>query len=131
MRVYFAHPVTDYGTERQAGALAVLLAAGFDVESPDQPHHQNGYQSEGMAYFTRLVGECDGLVFLRFPNGSVGAGVGKEIGAAADARLPIWDVSSGQLKRMDGLPNVMSVEETRTMLAQLRRAPVLYGSPAA
>jgi len=121
VRIYFAHPVTDYGTERERGAVAAIEAEGWTVENPNQPHHQAGYDEEGMVYFERLAASCDALIFMRFPGGAIGAGVGKEIDAAQAAACPIYELFDGEVYSVYGSPTpVLSVENTRALLAEIR-----------
>lgn len=117
---YLAHPVSCYGTKEQAEAIESLEQAGFRVVNPDSSEHQDGYRARGMEYFTDLVATCQALAFLRFPNGSIGAGVGKEIDAAKAAGIPVFghephdrvwrDVSGLDLRPY------LSVDETRAAL---------------
>lgn len=121
MRVYLAHPITDYGTPRQAEAVNALTAMGFDIENPDQPHHQEGYAREGMAYFQGVVRSCGGLVFVRFPDSSIGAGVGKEIMTAILAHLNVWELFGGKLYWVADQPTpILSVEDTRETIRRIR-----------
>ena len=124
MKIYLAHPVTDYGTKRQADAIAYIREGGFEVENPDQPHHQRGYEERGMDYFKEVVAACDGLVFLRFPDGSVGAGVGREIWWALKANKNVWELFGGRLYWCADKPTpVLSVDETRATIARIREEP--------
>lgn len=120
MRIYLAHPVSDYGSQRQADAIALVTARGWTVENPDQLHHARLYQERGMDHFIEVVEGCDGLVFLRFPDESIGAGVGKEIETALRRGLMVWDASSGQLESIGTMMPcpVLSVEETRQALGR-------------
>lgn len=122
MRVYFAHPVSDYGTPRETAAAAVMEAVGWSVENPNQPHHQRGYDAGGMGYFEQIARACDGLAFMRFPNGAIGAGVGKEVGAALDASKPVYELFDGEVHLVTGMPTpVLSVAATRALLTELQR----------
>lgn len=47
MKIYLAHPVSDYRTPRQAKALTLVTAAGHTIENPDTPWHQDGYRQHG------------------------------------------------------------------------------------
>lgn len=117
MRIYLAHPITDYGTPRQAEAIAALEARGFQVVNPDAPEHEAGYRQQGMAYFTNLVEACGALAFLRFPGGSIGAGVAKEIQAALGLRLPVYDMDRGFDDFLGfALQSVLSVGQTRSKI---------------
>lgn len=120
-KIYFAHPVTDYGTPRQAEAVA-YLSRQWQVVNPDDPHHQAGYAAEGMAYFERLAAGCDLLAFMRFPDGSIGAGVGKEIEAAKQAGVRwILEYFAGQTYPVNGDPTpILSVAHTRALIAKLK-----------
>lgn len=139
MKIYFAHPVTDYGTERQAKALAALRAhfvddlgrRHFEIENPDQPHHQAGYAEHGMEYFKAIVGECSHLAFMRFPDGSIGAGVGREINWAHIANLHVYEVFDGRLYPTPDKPSpILTVEETRETIAALSvPAAAVVGEP--
>lgn len=122
MRCYLAHPVTDYGgSDRQRKAVAAIESRGWTVENPDKPWHQDGYKRAGMEYFTDLVGDCDALAFLRFPNGRIGAGVAKEIEAALRKGVPTYDLSTLKFQPITGMPmELMSVEETRAEIAAIR-----------
>jgi len=121
MRVYFAHPVSDYGTPRETAAAAVMEAVGWSVENPNQPHHQRGYDAGGMGYFEQIARACDGLAFMRFPNGAIGAGVGKEVGAALDASKPVYELFDGEVHLVTGMPTpVLSVAATRALLTELQ-----------
>jgi hypothetical protein len=120
MRIYFAHPITDYGGPRQSTAIGMLERYGHVVENPDQPHHQVGYKLGGMDYFMRIVEGCDALAYLRFPDGSIGAGVGKEILAAQLAGIQVYDIGYGELTPDDDPRPVLTVEETRALIAEIR-----------
>jgi len=117
--VYLAHPVSDYGTPRQRAAMEAIKNRGFEVESPDQPHHQAAYKKRGMEHFREVVAACDGLAFLRFPCGGIGAGVAKEVETALRCGLPVWEIKGADLAPVGGvMPSpVLTVEETRQRLA--------------
>jgi len=132
MKIYFAHPISEYGTEFQASVIKELASSWHEVESPDAPRHQEGYRQHGMAYFEGLVAGCDALAFLRFPDGTIGAGVAKEIAAAAKAGKPIFEVDThqGRIYVSAAAPNpqpVLSVEHTRLKLGRLADADAALG----
>jgi nucleoside 2-deoxyribosyltransferase len=122
MTVYLAHPVSDYGTARQMQAIAAVAARGFKVENPDQPHHQVAYGERGMEHFCEVVADCDGLAFMRFPCGGLGAGVAKEIGAALRAGIPVWEILADELRPIGSMMPfpVMSIEDTRAAVQRHR-----------
>lgn len=129
MRLYFAHPITDYGTERQEKAIASITAYFADVgrpiklENPDQPHHKAGYAVSGMEYFKGVVEDCQGLVFMRFPNGAIGSGVGREIRWALVDNLWLYEVFGGTIYPLHDMPTpILTADETRALIAEIRRA---------
>ncbi|MER9196402.1 hypothetical protein NKI13_24475 [Mesorhizobium australicum] len=127
MRLYFAHPVTDYGTKRQADAIAALKnhwaeqrRQPLEIENPDQPHHQAGYTNLGMDYFKSVVASCYSLAFMRFPNGAIGAGMGKEIMWAHVRNMQIYELFDGRIYQISDLPGpVLTVDETRALIASM------------
>ena len=128
MKIYFAHPVTDYGTERQAKAIAALerhwrenRRQPIEIENPDREHHQEGYAKRGMDYFKEVVESCWSLAFMRFPNGAIGAGVGREIEWALNRSGHVYEVFDGGIYLARDMPTpVLSVEDTRALLRELR-----------
>lgn len=124
MKIYFAHPVSEYGTPFQAAVLKELASSWHQVESPDAPHHQEGYRQHGMAYFEGVIAGCDALAYLRFPDGTIGAGVAKEIASAAGDGKPIFEVRlhQGAIHITASAPKpgpVLTVEQTRLKLGRL------------
>lgn len=129
MKIYFAHPVTDYGTERQAKAIAGiedyfiadLGFRSFKIENPDQPHHQAGYAAQGMEYFLSVLQGCTHLAFMRFPDGSVGSGVATEVLWAHTCCLNVYEVFDGRIYPAPHMPTpLLTVEETRATIARIR-----------
>lgn len=124
-KCYLAHPVTEYGDSvRQRAAIAEIEARGWHVENPDTPTHQELYRKLGMDHFIALVGECDVLAFMRFPTGEIGAGVAKEIEAALRKGHEVFEITDSGLKRAGNMmpTPVLSVEDTRRMVASIRQA---------
>ncbi len=125
MAVYYAHPVTDYGTEFEAGAVETLADRFGEVVNPNGPDHAAAYASQRMGYFQELAAGCDALAFSRFPDESVGAGVAKEIVAASEAGRRVWEYTrNGDVMPSgpDAAGGALSVEETRATIARLRAA---------
>lgn len=129
MRIYLAHPVTDYGTKRQADAIDALRkywaeersSKQLEIENPDQPHHQNGYELEGMAYFKKVVESCDRLAFMRFSDGSIGAGVGREIRWGLQSCFAVYELFNGWLYHVQDMPTpILTVDQTREKIASIR-----------
>lgn len=124
-RCYFAHHVTDYGTEREDQAIEAIVAHGFLVENPNSPENEAAYHERGMAHFIEIVKECHSLAFQRFPNGAIGAGVAKEIGAASADDKPIFEVKDDTLERVDVqdiTDSFLTVDATRALIKAIRNA---------
>lgn len=123
---YFAHHITDYNTSREADAIATIESAGFTVTNPNSPENEAAYKLGGMAHFLGIVATCKALAFLRFPDGQIGAGVGKEIATAANRALPIYEIGGSHLYTVwpETVPRLvesaLSVDDTRALLATLR-----------
>lgn len=121
---YLAHPISEYGTAKQRKAIAMITRAGWNVLNPDTVTHQIGYKAagaRGMDYFVNLVKKCDALAFMPFPDGRIGAGVGKEMETAFDMGIPVYEIDNGVLIPMNKMPkNILSVEETRERIKKFR-----------
>lgn len=125
---YFAHPTSMYNTPVER-AIEQRFRDRFpdtDVENPNQPHHSEGYQREGMAYFVDLCDRQDGVFFAPHSNGSLGAGVVKEVQSFLDRDAPVYryNALTGQFETVEDLAtmSILSVDETRAMLREERAA---------
>lgn len=80
MKIYFAHPVSDYGQPREKACLDLIKKHFPDAEilNPNQLVHNEAYKTQGMEYFENLVQSCDALVFTGFEDAEVGMGVFRE-----------------------------------------------------
>lgn len=128
-RLYFAHPVTMYGTPQEALALEWLrlnLAKPpiWEVVNPNSPEHAEGYLQRGMQYFLELCATCDECAFMAFPNGKIGHGVALEVQSFLDRDRPVCELIDDpighQRDTIEG--RVLSVEETRALIAEIRGA---------
>lgn len=112
LKVYYAHPIGLYDKNQESYDIGLLNELGFAVENPNQKKHQKGCQKCGMEYFADLVQKCDALAFRAFPDGSIGAGIMKEIQVAKKTYKPVIELPCGLTRR--GL----TVEQTREVLWQ-------------
>lgn len=139
MKVYFAHPVSFYGTPIERDIVRALEMRGFAVINPSDSVHQNkvsdmrakmadGEQASRqiMEYFVNVCRACDSCVFMVFPDGSLGAGVVAEAQFFLDQGREVFEarVEKGQVrlhpvKDLAGY-KCLSVAETREMLKSLR-----------
>lgn len=122
-QVYFAHPISDYGTTWEAAAeTAISLALpGFEIVNPNQPDFDDGYRVRGMQFFLDRCAECDAVVWSPFPNGLVGAGVAKEVASFAVSGAAM--MLGRDLRLVYGWPAaalILSVEQTRALIAHYR-----------
>lgn len=111
--VYYAHPISLYNTPQEARDIATLEMMGFTVLNPNGAEHDAGYKAHGMDYFQDIVSRCNVLAFRAFADGSIPAGVVKEIGFARQAGLPVIELPAALTRRS------LSVEVTRETLSEL------------
>ncbi len=87
-RVYFAHPISSYGTVEERLVVSALEKTGDEVVNPGASAYQDAAKKirenstdtknagkEVMDYFLALAASCDDCVFLSFSDGKIGAGV--------------------------------------------------------
>lgn len=149
LKVYFAHPVTSYGTQAEADVLeAIAKWIGHDtvVVNPNTEEHQTNYKNrvtEQLAtnfhsanpfnYFLELAMSCNFCVFLPFDDRRIGSGVMAEIQTffdsfGSEARVYEW-IPVDNLFRMRDISyfekpgRVLTLEETRERINQLRTKP--------
>lgn len=104
-KLYFSHPVSDFGTEYEAQVVTHLVNLGYDVVNPNSPEHQAGYAERGFAYTKEVRAGCDACAFLRFPTGCVGAGVANEVASFIKLELPVFEMMPDMiLVQIRGVP---------------------------
>jgi hypothetical protein len=114
LKCYYAHSLHLYGTKQEARDVKLLKALGFEVVNPNDPKHSVFYEEQGMEYFTGLCQSCDICAFRAYPDGSIPAGVHKEVlSAVLDMFMPVFELPWGLKRR--GLP----VDHTREWLGEL------------
>ena len=126
MKLYFAHPVTDYDTPFEALCRCALAAQFPDVLDPNGPEHDAAYRAEGWPYFDRLVETCQAVAFTRMPDGRISAGVAKEVASFFERGLPVYEIgrSDVAMKPLASMPvsSVMTIDETRAAIRSIRAA---------
>jgi hypothetical protein len=100
--MYFGHPINTYNTLMEEKAIAILgiLFPEYEIENPNQPHHQEGYQrynkthGRGMTYYEEevLINMSAGA-FLTFDDGMLGAGVYFEAEDINENGNPIFEIN--------------------------------------
>ncbi len=114
LKVYYARPISLYNTKQEERDLQILNSVcDWVVVNPNKEELQEKYKSEGMDVFLAAVQDCDGLVFRSFQDGTISAGVKKEIDKASFLGKFVFElptITSGR---------VLSVEDTREYLKLL------------
>ncbi|NOS67782.1 MAG: hypothetical protein HOO67_05475 [Candidatus Peribacteraceae bacterium] len=130
MKIYFAHPVTSYGTPIEQRVLDELRLIKFQVVNPNTPEHQENYQrlprEQAFEYFLTLARTCDACVFIPFEDGTIGSGVFKELETFFERGLKVyefyskvWPFVQRDLEQLRD--RALTIEETREKINQLRR----------
>ncbi|MCF7835858.1 MAG: hypothetical protein K9M15_01935 [Candidatus Marinimicrobia bacterium] len=109
-KIYFAHAVNTYGTIWEKSAIDRLQRKFpyFDIENPNQPHHQEEYKKwkeecgNGMNYFfEEVLPICTaGCVAMPFLDGLLGAGVAGETIWHFNAGNKIWLMEAPRFKNI-------------------------------
>jgi hypothetical protein len=120
MKVYYAHCQAIYGKPIEQRDIAMLETLGFQVVNPGLPEHgpacaefARQTSKTKMDYFLGLVDECDMLVFRALPDGSIPAGVAKEIEWARVNGKPVLELPSCMQRR------ALTLEQTREYLGEI------------
>jgi hypothetical protein len=112
---YYARPISIDGTKQEARDKALIEAMGFVPYpvGPDKEKALEQYREVGMDAFMPYVLNSAVLIFRAFPDGSIGAGVAKEIAWAQLAGIPVVEIPRQIARR------TLGVDATRDMLAEL------------
>jgi hypothetical protein len=130
VRIYYAHPISDYHTsyeeatvDRVVHALKFLTGKVPCIENPNLPIHQEGYHARGMDHFMDVIDRCDGCVFDSFPDGIIGSGVAMEVKRFLDQSKPVWQITGLLgLELIRQLPACVATRETTREMSKLYRA---------
>lgn len=114
MKVYYAHSLNIYNSMQEDRDVDTLKCLNFEVLNPNQSVYEAEYHKRGFDVFYELIDECDILAFRSTPDGSITAGVSKEIQYAREKGKPVIELPSSIVKRS------LSVDETREYLSELR-----------
>ena len=131
MIIYYAHCQAIYNTKQEERDIDTLKSLGFEVINPANKEHKdvaskirasvtsfqimNGIDPSSlvMDYFKGLVTGSDAVAFRGLPDGSIPAGVAKEIQVAIDEGKPVIEIPSCILRR------VLTVDQTREYLKEI------------
>lgn len=139
MKVYFAHPISSYGSGQEKQIVLALQAMGLTVVNPNDQEHQdkvkeiqekfsdrNEASRLVMEYFISICRPCDGCIILPFPDGSLGAGIVKEVRSFMDQGKKVQEVridnGYASLHDVTSLSEYkcLDVDSTRAMLKKLK-----------
>lgn len=122
MKIYFAHPMSHYGTEYEKMCLENIqnVFPKAEIVNPSDEHHVETYKSwkkHGMRYWKQLVAGCDAIVFATYKDGEVGMGVYTEIMEMVEYNGFIFEVDhlGVGVVSLDTVYNIrpLSIQETR------------------
>ena len=102
MKIYYAHPMSLYGTPQEQRDLELLSTLGTPINPSDTVHAQRVWElvhNERMDYFLKLVDQCDMVAFRAFPDGSIPSGVAAEITQARMWGKPVIELPCGMERR--------------------------------
>lgn len=97
---YYAHPITEYGTNLELVVMRHLEKCGFIVINPNNPITDLEYKvakstggfDKAMRVFYNLIDRCDVLAFTPFHDGMISSGVKLEMQYAYNAGKPVLEV---------------------------------------
>ena len=119
-KAYYAHCVAIYGSKQEARDIATIEALGFECVNPNTPEVAAAYQDykqrnphDPMQYFSRFSNECDVVIFRALPEGTIPAGIEKEIGWFIAFDKPVLELPSGMTRRR------LTLEQTREYLKEV------------
>lgn len=121
--LYYAHCIALYDTKQEKRDMELLSTLGFAVYNPNDKtekapvHKFKKLRAQDVDYDTAfdqcwgaVVKACTMLAFRALPDGSIPAGVAREIKAARDNNIPVIELPNAILKRS------LTGEETREYL---------------
>jgi hypothetical protein len=119
MKVYYAHCIAIYNTPQEERDVHTLLGLGLDVVNPNTPavdvevKRLKSLGENYMSFFKDIVHCCEVFAFRALPDGSIPAGVAKELAWAVEADKLIIELPAAILRR------VITLEATREYLHEV------------
>lgn len=116
MKIYFAHPVSDYNTSKEQDDLAIIKTRfpGAEILNPNAIEHEMAYKEQGMIYFENLARTCDVIVCVPFKDGEWGMGVWREAEAMAKKQGLTYVLFNNEISPVDFKDiRPLSINETR------------------
>ncbi len=114
MRIYFAHPQSEYGTEQERSHIRVIenYFSGAKIVNPGE---LTDLKIRDMGFYLDIVHECDVLVYVRLL-GKILSGVGLEAEFALKSDKRVDELKGSELKRVHRMPKYLSLEGTLEIL---------------
>lgn len=108
MIVYYAHPISLYGTFQETTDVETLSKLFYSVSNPNDPEIEKKYVESGKdwAVFDDLVRKADVLAYRTLPDGRITSGVWKEIQKALELDIPVIELPNFTVAQ------IMTKEET-------------------
>ena len=137
-RLYFGHPINTYNTDIEKQLLHKISETfrGWNIENPNQKHHQEGYRhwkeryKNGMEYFyKKVLPQCHAGIFLPFRDGKWSIGVFREAKFLSQQEYPIWQITAvGIIIKINDIFSVpvLSIKETRSRIRTLSGETIPY-----
>ena len=115
MKAYYARPISVDDTPQEQRDHELIKKLGYEPYPIGEVKKEilSRYKKEGMEVFKEVVLESDCIIFRSFPDGSIGAGVMREIIWAQEAGIPVVEFPRKLPRRY------LSVDDTREMLKEL------------
>lgn len=112
LTVYYAHPLSLYGTPQEDRDVDMLRQIGFEVYNPNSKKDDEQYANRGMG-LSIIEEQCNLLAFRAFPDGNISSGVAQEIRHARILCLPILELPNGIIRRE------LTIEQSKEYLNNL------------
>lgn len=112
-KIYYARCISLFDTPIDNRNIELIKNLGFNIIDPNCDECSEGYSKYGMEYFKTKIKECDIVMFFSLPDGSIPAGVAKEIDYANKYNKLVIEIPSNIIRR------TLNVEETRLYLKEI------------
>jgi len=125
-RVYYAHAMKLYGTEREKKEIAIIEKSLSNVEIINPPTYEGNPRKsiEGMDFCYRLIDGCSIVVFSRLL-GVVTSGVGGEVNYALRKKKKVYEIKNGVLVPHDSPLKYISRAQTNRIYVQIDKDDAL------
>lgn len=91
-KAYYSHAKILVKTEQEKADIETLEKAGFKVDNPYHAKYSEWWETEGIEFGRVLIEANDVFVFRALPDGTITAGVAKELKWAEEANKPIIEL---------------------------------------